>query len=33
MTEAYSKKEWIRLPYQEADVAADTQETLIFKVE
>ena len=33
MTEASSKKEWIRLPYQEADVAADTQETLIFKVE
>lgn len=33
MTEAYSRKEWIRLPYQEADIAADTQQTYVFKIE
>lgn len=33
MTEAYSRKEWIRLPYQEADIAADTKQTYVFKIQ
>jgi acyl-homoserine-lactone acylase len=31
MTEAYSAKSWIRLPFTEADIVADTQEALMLQ--